>query len=200
MLNGQVPPETLEEACGTDPTYVCKRLLELTDSQDVAETGDLLLSKPFSILLIVVIAWVVLALLHRVIDRFVGSLAGQNKPARRIKRTLRRAPIVASTLPDSVLETGNISIRAAARAQTLGHVLHSIAAFTVWTIAGITILGELGINLGPLIAGRGHRGHRARLRCPEPREGLPRGDLHHRGGPVRRGRHHRRRRARRAPR
>ena len=158
MLKGEVPPEALDEACGSDPSYICKRLIELTDSQDVAETGDLLFSKPFSILLIVVVAWVVLALLHRVIDRFVGSLSGQNRPTRRIKRTLRRAPIVASTLPDSVLETGAISIRAAARAQTLGHVLHSIAAFTVWTIATITILGELGINLGPLIAGAGIAG------------------------------------------
>ena len=158
VLYGQVPPDTLQDACGTDPTYVCKRMLELTDSQDVAETADLLLSKPFSILLIVVVAWIVLALLHRGIDRFVGSLSGQNKPSRRIKRTLRRSPIVANTLPDSVLETGSVSIRAAARAQTLGHVLHSIAAFTVWTIAAITILGELGINLGPLIAGAGIAG------------------------------------------
>ena len=57
-----------------------------------------------------------------------------------------------------MLETGAVSIRAAARAETLGHVLHSIAAFTVWTIAVITILGELGINLGPLIAGAGIAG------------------------------------------
>ncbi len=43
-----------------------------------------------------------------------------------------------------MLDTGTVSIRAAARAQTLGHVLHSIAAFTVWSIAIIMILGELG--------------------------------------------------------
>ena len=158
MLNGQVPPQALQEACGTDPSYVCKRLLELTDSEDVAETADLLLSKPFSILLIVVVAWIVVALLHRGIDRFVDSLSGQNRPSRRIKRSLGRSSIVAHTLPDSVLETGSVSIRAAARSQTLGHVLHSIAAVTVWTIATITILGELGIDLGPLIAGAGIAG------------------------------------------
>ena len=65
---------------------------------------------------------------------------------------------MAQTLPDSALDTGSVSIRAAARAETLGHVLHSVAAFTVWTIAVITILGELGINLGPLIAGAGIAG------------------------------------------
>ena len=65
---------------------------------------------------------------------------------------------MAQTLPSSALDTGSVSIRAAARAETLGHVLHSVAAFTVWTIAVITILGELGINLGPLIAGAGIAG------------------------------------------
>ncbi len=158
MLNGQVPPQTLQEACGTDPSYVCKRLLELTHSADAAETADALLAKPLSILVIVVVAWILLAMLHRGIDRFVGSLSGQNRPSRRIKRSLRRAPIVAHTLPDSVLATRAVSIRAAARAETLGNVLHSIAAFTVWTIATITVLGELGINLGPLIAGAGIAG------------------------------------------
>jgi small-conductance mechanosensitive channel len=158
VLNGQVPPEVLQETCGPDPTYICKQLLDLSGSEDVAETADLLLSKPFSILLIVVVAWIILTLLHRVIDRFVGSLSGQNKPSRRIKRRLRQTAIVAHKLPESVLETGSLSVRAAARAQTLGHVLHSIAAFTVWTIATITIHGELGINLGPLIAGAGIAG------------------------------------------
>ena len=98
------------------------------------------------------------ALLHRVIDRFVASLSGQNEPTRRIKRTLRRTPIVAQTLPDSVLDTGTVSIRPPPGRETLGHVLHSIAAFAVWSIAVITILGELGINLGPLIAGAGIAG------------------------------------------
>ena len=158
MLNGEVPPAVLEEACGADPSYICEQVLEVTDSEGVAETADLLFSKPFSILLIVVVAWVVLVLLHRVIDRFVASLRGQNQPSRRIKRTLRRTPIVAQTAARRGARTGSVSIRAAARAETLGHVLHSVAAFTVWTIAVITILGELGINLGPLIAGAGIAG------------------------------------------
>jgi small conductance mechanosensitive channel len=57
-----------------------------------------------------------------------------------------------------VLDTGAVSLRAAARAQTLGAVLRSVASFVIWTIAFITILGELGINLGPLVAGAGLAG------------------------------------------
>jgi small conductance mechanosensitive channel len=40
----------------------------------------------------------------------------------------------------------------------LAQVLHSIASILIWSIAGITILGELGVNLGPLIAGAGIAG------------------------------------------
>jgi small-conductance mechanosensitive channel len=34
-------------------------------------------------------------------------------------------------------------------------VLRSVAAVTIWTLAGLTALGEVGLNLGPLIAGAG---------------------------------------------
>ena len=57
-----------------------------------------------------------------------------------------------------MLDTGQVSLRSAARAETLGLVLRSVASFAIWTIAFITILGELGINLGPLIAGAGLAG------------------------------------------
>ena len=57
-----------------------------------------------------------------------------------------------------MLVTAGYSVRSAARAATLGVVLKSLAGFVVWAIAGITILGELGINLGPLVAGAGIAG------------------------------------------
>ena len=41
----------------------------------------------------------------------------------------------------------------AARAQTLGSVTASVIRIVVWTLAALFILGEVGLNLGPLIAG-----------------------------------------------
>ena len=58
-------------------------------------------------------------------------------------------------------------MRAAAAGQTMGDVLRSIALASVWSIAAVMVLGELGINLGPLIAPLGSpawrsaSGHRA---------------------------------------
>ena len=56
------------------------------------------------------------------------------------------------------------------------------------------ILGEVGINLGPLLAGAGHHRRRARLRLAVAGARLPVGRLHPRRGPVRRRRHRRPRR------
>src|SRR5690606_41826101 len=57
-----------------------------------------------------------------------------------------------------LLDTGSHSLRAAARAQRLGLVLCSVSSTAIWAIALMMILGELGINLGPLIAGAGIAG------------------------------------------
>src|SRR5262249_46326333 len=98
-------------------------------------------------------SWVV----RRAIARFIGVLLGEQNTGRRLKRRLRGTK-VAAVLPSSVLDTGAGSIRASARARTLGLVLRSVASFVIWAIAFITILGELGVDLAPLIAGAGLAG------------------------------------------
>jgi len=41
------------------------------------------------------------------------------------------------------------------RVRALGSVLRSAASVTIFTIAGVVILGDLGINLAPLLASAG---------------------------------------------
>ena len=48
--------------------------------------------------------------------------------------------------------------RAARRATTIGAVLRSVASVLIWSIAVLTILDELGVNLAPLLAGAGIAG------------------------------------------
>ncbi len=153
----QVAPDALDAACGADPSFICREVLEWTDSERWAELADLVFAKPLAIALIVVIALVVSWLARRAVGRFVGAMTGEQRTSRRLKRRLRGTK-VANVLPPAVLDTGAVSIRSAARAETLGLVLRSVASCVIWTIAAITILGELGITLGPLIAGAGLAG------------------------------------------
>ena len=149
--------DLIEDACGADPSFICREVLERTDSTRWAEFADVIFAKPLSILLVIVLATVINGLARRAIGRFVAAMAGGQQPARRLKRTLRDTR-VGNALPPGVLDTGAVSIRSAARAETLGLVLRSVASFAIWVIAGTTILGELGISLGPLIAGAGLAG------------------------------------------
>ncbi len=158
MPIGQVDPDLLQAVCGGDSSFICREVLERTDSRGLAEAADIVFAKPLTVAVVLLVAWIVVGILRRVIDQFVVTLSGQAQPGRRVKRTLKRTPIVSSALPGSVLDTGEVTVRASARAETLGHVLRSISSFTVWTIAGLTVLGEVGINLGPLVAGAGIAG------------------------------------------
>ena len=143
-------PEQVADACGDDPTWICRQVLESTDSEGWARASDVLVAKPAHILLIVAVAWVANRLLHRAIRRFTERIANP-EAQERIQRLRRHAP-------DALQSHGPQSLRSAARATTLSHLLRSATTVVVWTIAGVMILGELGVALGPLIAGAGIAG------------------------------------------
>jgi small conductance mechanosensitive channel len=149
--------QDLTSACGADPSYICREVLDRTHSTWLASTADVLFAKPLEVGIILVVAAVINWLVRRAITRFVGAMAGNPQPVRRAKRRLRRTR-VANVLPSGVLDTGALSLRAAARAETLGLVLRSLASFAIWGIAFVTVLGQIGVKLGPLVAGAGVAG------------------------------------------
>lgn len=153
----QADPVAVEEACGVDSSFICREALARTDSRRAAEVADILFAKPLAILVVVVVAMVVLWLIRRAIDRFVASLSGDHPPTRRLRRRLQRTGL-GQRLPAGMLATGSHSLRTASRAATLGAILRSLASFVVWTLTAITVLGEIGINLGPLVASAGIAG------------------------------------------
>jgi small conductance mechanosensitive channel len=146
----EIDPEALRRACGEEPSWICRRTLDVSSNETTAEVSDLLFGKVGHILLLVVLAWLLNLFVRRAIRRFTSSMTGvaSNDTMSRIRR---RAP---SMVADATV----LSTRAAARAKTLGDVLQSVASFTIWGVAAVTILGELGINLGPLVASAGIAG------------------------------------------
>lgn len=105
--------------------------LGLGDS--AARTADVLLARPLAILLLLIGA----ALLSRIGSRF----------ARRAVQALQqRSPIRPG------------SARAELRASTLSQVLATLVRVVVWSMAALLILGVVGLNLAPLLAGAGIAG------------------------------------------
>jgi small conductance mechanosensitive channel len=142
--------DEVEAACGPDPSWACQRIYDWTGSEGWAGATDLL-DAPAHVAVVFVIAAVANFLVRRAIRRFTDRI-GDPEQHERLRRLRRRAPAAAT------VTAGSLSLRSAARARTLAQVLRSIATITIWTIAVVMMLGELGINLGPLIAGAGIAG------------------------------------------
>lgn len=134
----------LVNACGPDGqrSWLCNTVHNLTGSASAAQVADDF-SKPFRILLIIVVAFVVTRLFRLVIRRIVKRLA-RDDAAETISR-LRRATGVA------LLDTSPTpNVRRALRAQTIGAVLRSVVGALVWATAVVMILGTLKVNLAAI--------------------------------------------------
>jgi small-conductance mechanosensitive channel len=143
----EVSPERLRAACGEDPGWFCRQALELTGNRNVAEAVDFMIGRPLAILLIVVVALVANRLARRGVKRVLrGIQAGAVQ---------ERLGAVRRATPDALLETGQMSLRAEQRIEALGSVLRSLVSFVVLLVAILMVLGEMGIELGPLLAGAG---------------------------------------------
>src|SRR6266511_2510599 len=136
----QVNPET--QACGPagQRSWLCSTVFDLSDNRRGAEIADFF-AKPVRVVIILLVAWVVTRIVHRVIGRVLSP------PADRKERS-RRSPF-------AFIDTGGPSARRVQRAKTMADVLGRLANGIIWSIAVLVALGELGINLAPLIAGAG---------------------------------------------
>ena len=136
-------------ACGPadEASSLCLAVYRATANDFLAAVADTVVVKPAKVLLVIVLAFVATRLIGRGIKRFVAGMG---------RKTERKLDSLRQHAPATLLKTDETSgLRAAQRAETIGALLKSIAAFAVWTAAAFMVLGELGLNLGPLIAGAG---------------------------------------------
>jgi moderate conductance mechanosensitive channel len=122
----------------------CRFVYDRTGLTWLAESSNWALIKPLTILLIIVLALVIRFALHRAIDRLIEHTIQEREGG-----SLLRARIPAFVRP---------SQRREQRSRALASVLRSIASATVFTIAVMLVLGEIGLNLGPLLASAGIAG------------------------------------------
>ncbi|MEO6988020.1 MAG: mechanosensitive ion channel family protein [Aquihabitans sp.] len=141
---------SLVEACGEHPGNVCRFVYEQTDSVGLAELADWLMGAPLRILLVIIGAVVINRLLRRVVRRFADRIQGSRESGG-LKRLRDRTPSM-------FLDTGEVNVRAASRAQTITVVLHSLCTGIIWTMAVMYVLAALGLNLAPMLAGAGVAG------------------------------------------
>ena len=149
-LQQVAPSPELVDACGSTPSWACRRIFDATGNKGLAGAIDYVIGAPLRILVILVVAFVVNRLIRRAIRRFTDTISGAAVSAGKLHAIRDKAP--------GMLIPAEGSLRAAARAQTIGSVLRSLSTAVVYSIAAVTVLGELGINLGPIVASAGIAG------------------------------------------
>ena len=142
-----VSDDRLTSVCGDPSGFFCREVLDRTQDRTLAEIADFLIGKPLTILAILIGAVIVNHFVGRAVKRTLTSLHSG---------TVReRLGAVRRRTPGALLETEVTSLRAEQRINALTSVLRSVASFAIFTIAGFLILGEVGLNLAPLLAGAG---------------------------------------------
>jgi moderate conductance mechanosensitive channel len=114
------------------------------------ETNELLeflIDKPLKIVVIVLLAVIANRIARKGMKRALRTL--QSGAVQERLGSLRAAT------PDALLATTEHSLRAEQRIEALSSVLRSLVTFVIYLVAGFMILGEVGIELGPLLAGAG---------------------------------------------
>ena len=172
LVSGGLVPGTLTGSCGNDPGIACRLAWDVTHSTSAAQLVRVYLAGPVSdglrILFVVVVALVVRAVANRVINKITERAATTTLPvasaAIRPAIRRRRAPVPSAasgaSRASAASETAALSAAAVAaagterheqRARALGSILRSGVSIVVFGIAALTILGDLGFNLTPLL-------------------------------------------------
>jgi len=138
----------LTEACGDEPGVACRNVYDWTENATLSDLAEWLVDRPLRILLILIGAWILTRLARRLIRRSAERIVDSTRQGRlgRVSQTA----VVGAAVPDPV--------RAHARAEAVQSVLGSVVSTVIWAVAALVALGELDIELGPLIAGAGVAG------------------------------------------
>jgi small conductance mechanosensitive channel len=142
----QTPPAAGPPSCAADSGTWCSTVYDWTHNDLFARSADRLVDGGLAVLLILVLAVLVRALLHRAITKAVQGAA--NGPVRVAGLIRRRAGL-------RVIAAPLLSERRAQRANTIGSVLRSVVSVLVLVVSSIMILSEFGLNLAPVLASAG---------------------------------------------
>lgn len=148
LVLADISASRLRDTCGQSPGVLCREVLERTENRTLAELADVLLGRTaLTIVLILLAALVGNRLVGRMIVRGLRTLS--SGVVREGMGAMRRRA------PGGLLEQSETSLRTEQRISALTSVLRSVASFLILLFTGFLVLGELNVEVAPLLAGAG---------------------------------------------
>jgi moderate conductance mechanosensitive channel len=150
LVLAQASDPGLVDACGPkgEQSWLCSTVYRITGDTHAADVADTL-SKPIRIVVVLLGAWILVRITRVLTRRLIKHMSGGVEKL----ASMKTMQVV------SFVDTGPMpQARRTQRAETVGAVVRSIVTIVIWSIALLTVLEILGINLGPLIAAAGIAG------------------------------------------
>ncbi len=129
--------------CGAED-QLCRAVLDATGNAWLATAADWLLAKPLVILSIVALGLVL---------RWVAVLSIRRLTSRAANGVFPTAVLRGREGPEDELRLAGERRRQ--RAETMASVLSSMVSVAVFSLVAVMVLGELGYDIGPLVASAG---------------------------------------------
>lgn len=146
-------PTAVEDVCDDATGSLCSWVYDVSNGNEfLASATTWFVDRPLRMIVVLLIAWIANRLLKRSVRKVVTHVITADRP----DALLSRLDGLGVPAVD-ILEPEDDS-RREARAKSISNVLGSTVSVIVWTIAVMTVLGIVGIDLGPLIAGAGIAG------------------------------------------
>jgi moderate conductance mechanosensitive channel len=143
-----------QDPCGTNSGIACQLVWDVTQNKHAALAAQTFYAGPVSVALriafVVVLALVIRAVLHRLIRRITNQASSTVLSSFR-RRTSNGEPRE-NTAAAAQAQHALVDERRRQRIRALGSILRSASSVTIFFIASMVILGDLGINLAPILA------------------------------------------------
>jgi len=138
--SSHAPVPTLDSVCGPDPSIACRTVWDITHDQHLASVSQVYLAGPVQvgvrIAFVLVLALIARSAARRLINRVTSRAASRAESGGGRSHSL-------------------LGERRQQRATAVGSLLGNAASMTIFTIAAFIILGDLGLDLAPVLASAG---------------------------------------------
>ena len=143
------------DACGSDPGFVCEWVWDASGNERLAEIIGWSVERPLKVVLILLAAVVINRLLRGTIDTVVKRLVESRSKDETTAESDALVARVGRRARAKLTRIHERAERSRQRAKTLGGLLRTATTVVVYVLATLLALGEIGFDLGPLIAGAG---------------------------------------------
>ena len=154
LLAQAIAPD-LASACGSEPGFVCEWVWDASGNERLAEIVGWSLERPLKVVLILAAAVVANRLLKKAIDGVVNQLVESRSENESAAESDALAARVGRRARARLSRIHERSARSRQQARTLGGLLRRATTVAVYVMAVLLALGQIGFDLGPLIAGAG---------------------------------------------